>query len=78
MQLKRYTYTFNFITHILVHLVIVSTLKHSCTLNMSVKIKCIIIIDSIHIKCILTRSINSLCYSHYHGDEMVLVTKGSN
>ena len=44
MKLKHYTYTFNFITHILVHLVIVNTLGHSCTLDMSVKIKCIIII----------------------------------
>ena len=42
MKLKPYTYTFNFITHILVHLVIVNTLEQSCTLDMSVKIKCII------------------------------------
>ena len=30
--------------HILVHLVIVNTLEQRCTLDMSVKIKCIIII----------------------------------
>ena len=35
---------FNFIRHILVHLVIVNTLEQSCTLHMNVKIKCIIII----------------------------------
>ena len=44
MKLKPYTYTFNFITHILIHLVIVNTFEQSCTLDMSVKIKCIIII----------------------------------
>ena len=50
MKLKPYTYTFNFITHILVHLVIVNTLEQSCTLDMSVKIKCIIIIIIIMFK----------------------------
>ena len=37
-------YTFNFITRILVHLVIVNTPEQSCTMDMSVKIQCIIII----------------------------------
>ena len=32
--------------HILIHLVIVNTLERSCTLDMSVKIKCIIIINN--------------------------------
>ena len=45
MKLKPYTYTFNFITHILVHLIIVNTLEQRCTLGMIVKIKCIIIIN---------------------------------
>ena len=44
MKFRPYTYTFNFITHILVHLVSVNTLEQSCTLDMSVKIKCFIII----------------------------------
>ena len=44
MKFKPYTYTFNVITHILVYLIIVNTLEQSCTLDMGVKIKCIIII----------------------------------
>ena len=50
MKLKPYTYTFNFITHILVHLAIVNTLEQSFTLDMSVKIKSIIIIIIIPVK----------------------------
>ena len=78
MKFKPYTYTFNFITHILVHLVIVNTLEQSCTLDMSVKIKCIIIIiiitsgcnginfssDNVIVKCIIPfYDIHCLCYS---------------
>ena len=62
MKLKPYTYTFNFITHILVHLVIVNTLEQSCTLDTSVKIKCIIIIINVLFNWTLFRSCS---YRHF-------------